>query len=526
MAFPEGCDVATGDVVTLTDGTTTLMHTVQNLTVTEVNEVANTVAGTADGGAQVHVWPHGHDEVLVTAGEDGVWTAAVSADLVGGMCGRSEIRDVNGNATAVDWCVPNTRMTVFLDRPYIEGYEWPDGATVSVTVAGKDVCASSAQSAYPEWDPQHTFMSIDLPEGCDVAPGDAVAMSDGTLTIFHTVQNVAVTSVDVSEDTVAGTADVGAIVDVWIHGLDGSEMQLTADDGNWRADFGSMEISLEDGVCGRAEIRVGANATGYDWCVGARPRLQVGNFEVEWSSDNPEEIVGLRWRGSANLTNPWAHPDCAGDLEFFGNGWVSENEGTEDFFFASLVGWGSTGARTIQSSTEVDIDSQSSLCPGSAEIPVTTHYRFFGDELRANLIEVRRTFDFGPDAYTHNVRPFIPRLFPADGFTRVLHPGAEGALLVEETTCGFGCMITDWNGTWFAIHNPTTGQGMLVQRGAPAYPAALWLDEDGGSFTNASSVLLLQPDGGFTGIVEETEFLCFYGDNWTPSLTLPPGCEP
>jgi hypothetical protein len=71
--------------------------------------------------------------------------------------------------------------------------------------------------------------------------------------------------------------------------------------------------------------------------------VTVGNFYVEWSQTNPEEIVDLRWNGSVNLTNPWANPYCSGDLEYFGNSWVSENEGTPSFFFASLVGWGTTG---------------------------------------------------------------------------------------------------------------------------------------------------------------------------------------
>ena len=106
----------------------------------------------------------------------------------------------------------------------------------------------------------------------------------------------------------------------------------------------------------------------------------------------------------------------------------------------------------------------------------------------------------------------------------MLHPDASGTILVTEDTslCEFGCQVTDWDQTWFAIHDPSTGNGEIV-RPRSSTPSALWVDQDSASFTNASSVLLLQPAGGFTGNVSETEFLCFYNSSiWTPSTALPP----
>jgi hypothetical protein len=253
--------------------------------------------------------------------------------------------------------------------------------------------------------------------------------------------------------------------------------------------------------------------------------VSTGNFFVDWSESNPEEIVELRWMGSPNLTNS-AGPVCGGNLEYFGNSWVSENEGTPSFFFGSLVGWGTTGAWSTPNSKKVNVDSISSGCFGSANISVTTNYQFFDSGAVANRIKVQRQFEFGATPYVHDVRPYIPRLYPQDGFTQVLHPNASGTGLVTETTdgCDFGCAVTDWNGTWFAIHNPTTGLGMIVRRDSST-PADLWVDKDDASFTNSSSVLLLQPPGGFTGTVNETEFLCFYDNTiWIPSTTLPPGC--
>ena len=255
--------------------------------------------------------------------------------------------------------------------------------------------------------------------------------------------------------------------------------------------------------------------------------VTTGNFFIDWSDTNPEEIVQINWMSSTNLTNTASNPNCPGDLEYFGNGWVSENEGTPSFFFGSLVGWGESGSWTTPNSKKVDVNSISSGCYGSAEVPVTTKYQFFDSGPAANRIKVQRQFAFGATPYMHNVRPYIPRLYPQDGFTQVLHPNSTGTSLITETTdgCGFGCFPTDWDNSWFAIHNPITGQGMIVRHATPGLAVSLRIDEDDASFTNSSSLELIQPPGGFTGNVTETEFLCFYNSSlWTPSTSLPAGC--
>jgi len=246
----------------------------------------------------------------------------------------------------------------------------------------------------------------------------------------------------------------------------------------------------------------------------------VGNFNIAWSQTNPEEVIYLSWNGSENLTNPWKHPNCQGDLEFFGNSWVTETE----VFWASLVGWGTTGDWS-QADSAINIQSMSSDCPGSADIPINTQYQFFDE--KPDLMKVERTFEFGETPYEQNVRPFIPRLFPKIGFTEVWYLDSNGYLHTSGT-CETGCLVNDWDGTWFAIHDPVTGLGMIAQHVPSTGNVALWLDDDDGSLTNATSFLLLQPDEGFTGNVMETEYLCFYDSStWSPSLmTLPDGCLP
>lgn len=252
--------------------------------------------------------------------------------------------------------------------------------------------------------------------------------------------------------------------------------------------------------------------------------VTAGAFTVQWSLSNPEEIVSLEWKGSPNLTN-FAPVNCPGhgDLEYFGDSWGT-GEGLD---FVALVGWGTTGTWSSPTMNKVGVKSSASGCFGTSGIPVQTTYRFWDQGAPANRIMVQRKIAFGATPFTHDFRPYIPRLYPRDSYSEVLHPNAAGTSLATETSadCEHGCDITDWDGSWFALHDPATGQGTIVRHAASPYPVALWVDQDAASSTTSSSVLLLQPDGGFTGNVVETEFLCFYDSGiWTPSLVLPPGC--
>src|SRR5262249_14107601 len=142
--------------------------------------------------------------------------------------------------------------------------------------------------------------------------------------------------------------------------------------------------------------------------------------------------------------------------------------------------------------------------PSSARVNVKTTYQFWKTGAPINRIKVNRVFTF-KTPFSKDFRPYIPRLL-VNAFSQVLHPNASGTNLVTESTfsCPFGCLVTNWEGnnaaiSWFAIHDPNSGQGLIIRRTPSTFPIALWIDNDGGSSTNASSVLALQPSGGFTG---------------------------
>lgn len=251
---------------------------------------------------------------------------------------------------------------------------------------------------------------------------------------------------------------------------------------------------------------------------------------ADWDGPDPERLADVRWNGSGNLTATGSNSNCRTDpeIEYFGNSWVTQDEGTPSFVFKTLVGWGSHGSWTKVNNQTVRIRSISENCYGSAGVPVVTRYKFKDHGPKADSFKVRRRFHFGATPFEYDFRPYIPRLSPRSEYSQVLHPNAGGgALLTEDSlVCDFGCEVTDWDGSWFAIHNPRTGSGMIYRRLSRHREATLWVDTDSSSNTAASSVLLKQPTGGFTGRVVERARLCFYDRTlWTPSLTLPDSCR-
>ncbi len=112
--FASVYDMKPGDIVTVTDGLTSVRHIVRNLSIVGGDAATDTVTGQSDPGAVVQVWPHeGMTTVQATADQVGSWTADFSGvfDLDTRTAGRAQILDDAGNATAADWMVP----TVFSD---------------------------------------------------------------------------------------------------------------------------------------------------------------------------------------------------------------------------------------------------------------------------------------------------------------------------------------------------------------------------------------------------------------------------
>jgi len=172
----------------------------------------------------------------------------------------------------------------------------------------------------------------------------------------------------------------------------------------------------------------------------------------------------------------------------------------------------------------VRVDSAASGCFGTSGIPVQTKYRFFDQGSGVDRILVHRKFSFGSTPFIHDFRPYIPRLYPRDRYSVVIHPDGAGTALATEVgnDCEFGCAVSNWNGTWFAIHDPASGRGMIVRHLFSSIPVPY-----GSTWTGARG---RRPrpcccSSRRAGSVSEVESFCFYdAESWTPGLVTPPSC--
>ncbi len=335
--FPlAGYDLKVGDRVVITGGETTIEHVVQNLAVTSVNIANNTVAGTADAGAVVWLWPHGFDQtatVQATAGDNGAWLADFTGlfDITFGTGGRSQIVDVNGNATAVGWSGPFPWLAAFPENEAVEGWEWPDGATVFLAIDDPATSVSpdytnNGTAAETTWGDPRTYLRIEFAGEYDLKVGDVVMLTDGTTSITHVVKNLSVTSANGAADFVAGTADAGAVVWVWPHGSDQTATRQVAADagGHWMAGFAGV-FDLVEGTGGRSQVLDEAgNVTAVDWVVSPPPPAPppVGGIvtpvrlpaDAGWMDSaylvSEGVPVGITAKGQATTARPQDYPDA------------------------------------------------------------------------------------------------------------------------------------------------------------------------------------------------------------------------
>jgi basic membrane lipoprotein Med (substrate-binding protein (PBP1-ABC) superfamily) len=247
-----------GDEVSVTDGTTTKTHTVTNLILTTLNPNLDQIIGTADPGSSVDVWVCDQNGCVArneTADGNGDWTADFSLpgdqdwelptyDLQPGSSGDSGQFDPENDGTMIIWTIPNPTFGARVKEDRVEGWQWPLGATVTVeindpaTPPNPDFTDTATVTSAP-WDVNQTWFNLDFYGQFDLKPGFGVSVSDNVTTKFQPTTGYEVTGFDINADIVSGTADPGAIIDLWV--CDGSgcvNRTETADpSGIWAADF-------------------------------------------------------------------------------------------------------------------------------------------------------------------------------------------------------------------------------------------------------------------------------------------------
>ncbi len=257
--------------VTATDGETTVIHEVEiTFTLEAIDPDGDTVSGTAPLGAAIAVEVYHGIWRYPIADDSGNWLADFSvpgeepgaeqtADIGYGTRGRAVLVDLEGNATQIEWRMPDLpSFSVRISDQEVHGYQWPAGALVALAIDDPDTPESpdyeeSATSGPAPWDPEQTFVWFaPSSAGFTIESGFEVVMESVNLVKTHIVTGLEVTLVDIVSDIVSGVAEPGSHLDVGLHDEDESWMTVTADPaGEWSADF-SARFDIIPGSGGEA----------------------------------------------------------------------------------------------------------------------------------------------------------------------------------------------------------------------------------------------------------------------------------
>ncbi|MGD2252451.1 MAG: hypothetical protein PVF70_05980, partial [Anaerolineales bacterium] len=197
---------------------------------------------------------------------------------------------------------PQAHFAVFLTHNVVEGYTWPKlggsqdwlyGESIDITV---DVYASeeayldghpalhSATQPTTLKDSEHegyeweSFVRFELGEAFQIQHGHYVVMTNGEVTKEHLVSNLSVTTINVDDDILTGTADANQALEVGANcGPTGCISVFPTSDagGNWTADFTGID-DIADGSGGLVLFREpgepsendGGDLTIIDWQAG------------------------------------------------------------------------------------------------------------------------------------------------------------------------------------------------------------------------------------------------------------------
>lgn len=247
-----GRDLKAGDLVTVTDGQTTVAHTVRPLVVTQIEPETDTVRGTAVPGSYVHV--HIHDTYIgryVYANGQGLWLADFSTpvqgdnyqtvyDIVPGTVGGTGQEDVYDppqpfGSTYIEWEVDDPRIYVNRYAQEIWGEGWPRNTNVVVTIGAsprdKLVREVNVDASGTWW--------LSLEEQTALLVGTPLRAECLNVVKTHEVQDLTIAAVDIAADTVRGCAAPLSSVEVAVGGSANQRQTVQADEaGRWIAYFG------------------------------------------------------------------------------------------------------------------------------------------------------------------------------------------------------------------------------------------------------------------------------------------------
>lgn len=299
------------DTIVVTDGTVTESYVPSNIAITEIDQTAKILRGTAEpdsnlilDGSDGTNWEY----LEITTEPSGNWEAQIiNIDLIPGASGQVKQFDATQrNATILDWKIPNTHIEVNPKKNTVHGYDWTPYELIRLEVNDVIVWTDTID--------KHGEVYIDLIyKGIDIQPGDKVEMYEeyGINYKNHEVTNLTITEINQETNTIKGTAVPNSKITLAGYGEyagwgEGDKITIFSDStGKWEGQFYPLYLDLSPGDYGWViEYDGEENGTIIDWKI-PDPYLMVhldmnSVTGFDWT---PETMVTLKIDGETIKTS-------------------------------------------------------------------------------------------------------------------------------------------------------------------------------------------------------------------------------
>lgn len=327
--MPTSYNVEAGDLITVTDGTTTKTLYVEPVRASSFDVATDTVGGVSDPGRELAVqafrgtqpWMDNAQRIVTVDGA-GHWSAnfAVAGptppeqtthDLRYDSSGFVQYADPDGDQTRTSWGLPWFMVSTTMDQVVANG--WPTGTVVTMTVdqaangTGIDYTAQATVLSNTGMGPVPAAVFRPSLDNFTIAAGDTVSLTALGSTKTTIVTALAITGTDPVTDTVTGTAAPGSAVTVNAPGA--TRTVTAASNGTWSANFSVPgpnpgEVTTSDlvGVPGPTaggsrgdaqQMDADSDGTSAAWSVRA-PSLMI--------LYDSSEVLGWQWLLGSSIT--------------------------------------------------------------------------------------------------------------------------------------------------------------------------------------------------------------------------------
>jgi len=277
-------NVSAGHIVTLTQSDVVSTHVVTQLAVTDFDLVTKIFSGSAAPDSDVYAWTCDDDICYDRheVAEGGLWSLdfSVPGDEEGEedpypypMMPWIDVAqwDEWGNATYVS--LQNPRIQAWPEYRSIEGFEWPRGTLVELSINGELI--DSGEVGLASWDDQTRWIEFHVPEEVDLFPGSHVQLTGGGLTKDLFISALEVADADVEADVLTGTVEGEGRVLIIPHEDWESQIEAIIDPpGVWTAYFAGMYNVNPGSGFNVIQEDFDGDGTWFDWWV-PMPLIEV-----------------------------------------------------------------------------------------------------------------------------------------------------------------------------------------------------------------------------------------------------------